>query len=659
MLSETQRLVEEAWSSGWRPDPIRTVSDWADENRRLAPEGASEPGPWRTSRTPYLREVMDCLSPHHPAREVVMMTSTQIGKTEVGLNWIGSIVEWNPGPTLVVQPTTNVAKRWSKQRLAGMVRETPSLRRILGEKSRDKDNATFLKTFPGGVLVVGGANSAPDLSSMPIKNLFLDEVDRYPADVGADRTGRGEGDPVKLAERRTSTFPRRKIFKCSTPTIESLSGINKAWLNSDQRRYFLPCPHCGEKQVLRWENLRWPEGRPQEAQYACEHCGAMIAEHHKPQMLEAGEWRATFPEREVVGFHLNALYTPIGLGESWGEHAQEWDRIKGDPAARKAFTNTVLGECHKDPNEKLDWKELSLRAESVPMRTIPRGCLVLTLGVDVQGNRLAVQLVGWGRELRSWTIDWLEIPGDPTKDAVWEALDRYRAQPLVNAFGGQMRIAATAVDAGYLQDQVLRYTRTRRHENVFAVKGVDTASKTILSSATRPDKNRRGRTSKRSTELWLVSAGAAKEMLFLRLQGDGKTSHAHERMVRFPEGLGEEYYTQLTAEVYDPRKRQWVKQQSRNEALDTMVYALAATYHPAVRLHVLREPDWAKLESVLEPQSHDLFHAPLVPVPAVEAKPEAVQTSAAPETPATRPAATTKPERGGWITPKRDWLKRG
>lgn len=658
MLESANQVVDAAWSAGWRPDPLRTVSDWADENRRLAPEGASEPGPWRTSRTPYLREVMDCLSPHHPSREVVMMTSTQIGKTEVGLNWIGSVVEWNPGPMLVVQPTTNVAKRWSKQRLAGMIRETPSLRRILGEKSRDGDNATFLKTFPGGVIIVGGANSAPDLSSMPIKYLFLDEVDRYPADVGADKDGRGEGDPVKLAERRTSTFPRRKIFKCSTPTIESLSGINKAWINSDQRRYFVPCPHCSEKQVLRWDNLKWPDGRPQEAQYVCEHCGAFIPEHHKPAMLEAGEWRATSPGREVIGFHLNALYTPIGLGDSWAEHAVEWERIKSDPGARKAFTNTVLGECHKDPNEKVDWKELQSRAESTPLRVIPKGCLVLTLGVDVQGNRLAVQLVGWGREQRSWVLDWLEIPGDPTRDEVWEKLDAYRLQPLVNAFNVPMRVTATAVDAGYLQDHVLRYTRTRRHENVFAVKGFDTASKTILSTATRPDRNKKGRTSKRGADLWLVSSGAAKELLFLRLKGDGETAHAHERMVRFPAGLGEEYYTQLTAEIYDPAKRQWVKQQARNEALDTMVYAIAATYHPSVRLHVLREPDWAKLESVLEPQVRDLFNqAPAAPPG--DAKPEAaVETSAQPETPSEKPAQTTKPAGGAWISPRRNWLKR-
>jgi phage terminase large subunit GpA-like protein len=163
-------IVDQAWSEGWRPDPVRTVSEWADEHRRLPREGASEHGQWRTSRTPYLREIMDCLSPHHPAREVVMMSSTQVGKTEVILNWIGETIHWDPAPMLVVQPTTNVAKRWSKQRFAGMIRETPSLRRLVQPvKSRDSGNTTLLKEFPGGVLVVGGANSAPDLASMPIK----------------------------------------------------------------------------------------------------------------------------------------------------------------------------------------------------------------------------------------------------------------------------------------------------------------------------------------------------------------------------------------------------------------------------------------------------------------------------------------------------------
>lgn len=628
------RLVDQAWSEGWRPDPIRTVSEWADAKRRLPREGASEHGQWRTSRTPYLREIMDCLSAHHPAREVVMMSSTQVGKTEVILNWIGETVEWDPGPMLVVQPTTNVAKRWSKQRLAGMIRETKSLSRLIEPaKSRDSGNTTLLKEFAGGVLVVGGANSAPDLASMPIKKLALDEIDRYPHDL------ENEGDPVMLAERRTSTFPRRKVFKCSSPTIESLSRINKAYEASDQRHYWVPCPHCKGTQVLEWGNLRWLEGKPETAAYACavDGCGVLIEPHHKTWMLERGEWRSAKPGRAVVGFHLNALYTPIGLGESWAELATLFERVKNDPTKRKVFENTVEGICSKDPGEKMDWQVLQARAEAAfTVRMVPAGCLVITAGVDVQGNRLAVQLTGWGREHRCWVLDWLEIPGDPTQGEVWGRLDEYLAQPMVNEFGVQMRIAATAIDSRYLKDAVLRYTRARRNRNVFAMHGEHSLSKTILSSATKPDKNRRGRTSKRSADVWRVNSSGAKEFLFLRLQQDAEREAEH-RLVRFPTGLPEEYYTQLTAEVYDPRKRLWVKQQARNEALDTWCYALAASYHPNVRVHVFKEADWAKLESVLEPQSRDLFTPAAVPaaVPAAT-----VQTSGLPQPKTPEPSAT-------------------
>lgn len=639
-------IVDQAWSAGWKPDPPRTVSEWADENRRLPREGASEHGQWRTSRTPYLREIMDALSPHHPAREVVMMSSTQVGKTEVILNWIGETIEWDPAPMLVVQPTTNVAKRWSKQRFAGMIRETPSLRRLVSPvKSRDSGNTTLMKEYPGGVVVVGGANSAPDLSSMPIKKLALDEIDRYPYDL------ENEGDPVMLAERRTSTFPRRKIFKCSSPTIESLSRINKAYEDSDQRHYWVPCPHCKAKQVLDWGNLRWIEGKHETAAYACsvDGCGALIEEHHKTWMLESGEWRAAKQGRAVVGFHLNALYTPIGLGESWAELATLFDKVKSDPTKRKVFENTVEGICSKDPGEKLDWQVLQARAAAHAVRTVPSGCLVLTVGVDVQGNRLSVQLVGWGRDHRSWPLDWVELPGDPTQQAVWEKLDEYLAQPIVNGFGVQMRPAAVAVDSRYLKDAVLRYTRARRNRNVFAMQGEHSLSKTILSSATKPDKNRRGRTSKRSVDVWMVNSSACKEFLFLRLKDDGERAR-EQHMVVFPADLPEEYYTQLTAEIYDPRKRLWVKQQARNEGLDTWCYALAATYHPNVRVHVFKEADWLKLESVLEPQMRDLLAQAAEPTPA----PVAVNTYPPEEgqQPA-NPAGSS----GDWIEPRPDWLR--
>jgi phage terminase large subunit GpA-like protein len=210
------------------------------------------------------------------------------------------------------------------------------------------------------------------------------------------------------------------------------------------------------------------------------------------------------------------------------------------------------------------------------------------VGVDVQGNRLAVHLVGWGREQRCWVLDWLEIPGDPTKAEVWEKLDEYLAQPLVNEFGVQMRIAAVGVDARYLKDSVLKYTPAA-HRNVFAMQGEHSLSKTILSSATKPDKNRRGRTSKRSVDIWSVNSSAAKEWLFLRLQEDAKRDPP-TGWCAFRRRCGEEYYTQLTAEIYDPRKRLWVKQQARNEALDTYCYALAATFHPNVGCTSSRRP---------------------------------------------------------------------
>lgn len=653
-MPEGGRFFAEAFAESMRPRPALKVSEWADRYRRLSGKGASEPGPWRTDRIPFLREIMDVLSIDHPAREVVFKKSTQVGGTEVGLNWLGYVIDHAPAPFLAVLPTVEVGIRWSKQRLSPMIAESPALRkRIAPTSSRDGGNTMTLKEFPGGIAIIGGANSAASLASMPMKFVLMDEVDKYPRDVGGE-DGAGEGDPVDLAEARTTTFPRRKIFKISSPTIKSLSRIDKDWEQSDQRRYYVPCPECGHKQVLLREHLVVPEGHPEEAKFACTGCGVLIEEHHKTWMLEQGEWRPTFPERDIVGFHISAWYTPLGLGKTWGQHARKLQQVQSDPVRLKVFVNTVDGDCYADPSEKLDWQVLKDRAEAYGLRTVPKGVLVITAGVDVQGNRLAVQLVGWGREQRSWTLDWLEIPGDPTKEEVWEKLDEYLMRPLVNAFGVQLRVEAVGVDAGYLQDRVLHYTRVRRHRNVFALKGIDSASKTILSTATKPDKNRRGRTSKRSADLWLVSSSAAKEMLFLRMQNDGKLKVGEDRMVRFSQDLGEEYFTQLTAEIYDPRKRAWVKVQTRNEALDTMVYALAATYHPNLRLHTMREADWLRLEQIFEPQVRDLFTQS-----AVEAEPTTREEHPAqPEAPADRPASTEKPQRGGWIPPRRDWLNR-
>lgn len=634
-----------------RPKPALTVSEWADANRVLSPKASSEPGPWRTSRVPFAREIMDALSSGNEAEEVIFVASTQVAKTEIGLNFLGYAIAHSPGPALAVYPTIEIGQLWSKQRLAPMIEASPALKGQIGpERSRDGSNTVMMKEFADGVLRIGGANSPPSLSSMPVKYLVCDEVDRFPRDVGASQEGGGEGDPVDLAEARTTSFPRRKIYKASSPTIQSLSRIWKDWLRSSQGEYHVPCPHCGELQVLTREHLQYDPARPEEtAAFACIHCGALIPESAKPWMHDPANgatWIHRFPERvKVRGFHLSAWYTPLGLGKSWGYFAKRWEEVKLDPQRRKSYINTVDGLCFEDPTEKLDWEVIRSRAGGFALREIPQGCLVLTAGVDVQKRYLAVHVIGWGRELEAWVIDYVEIQGDPTQSAVWDELDAYLERPITNRWGQSMRIEACGVDAGNWQDDVLRYTRPRRQRRIFALKGIEGGGRTVLTSATKPDKNRRGRTSKLSVDLWNVATHPAKEWLFHRLQEDAQRL-AHEQLIHFPDGLGDEYYTQLSAEIWDPHKRKWVKQQRRNEALDTFNYAHAAAHYPGLRLHLMKEADWAGLEAIFEPKTRDLFAPGAAPEPAA-----AVQTSAQPE----KPAGSGDP---GWIPPTENWLDR-
>lgn len=606
-------LVGEAIASGIEPPPRLSVQDWADAHRRLPTKGSGEPGPWRTSRVPYSAEIMECLSADHPAKRIVFMKSVQSAGTEIGNNWVGWFIDTQKAPMMVVQPTLDMAERWSKQRLASMIEDAPTLRaKIAPARARDSGNTTLLKEWAGGVMVISGANSGASLRSMPARYLFLDEVDAYPVEL------EGEGDPISLAEARTTTFPRRKVFLVSTPTIESLSRINKEWLASDMRRYHVPCPHCGHKQHLVWDNLRWPKGQPEFAVYHCADCGAGIEEHHKTWMLrhvsEGGEaeWVATHPERPVAGFHINALYTPTGLGYTWAELAALWIESSKDPARIKTFTNLRLGEVVADPNEKLSEDDLAARASDYAPRTIPRGCLVLTAGIDVQKDRFAILVIGHGRGGQQWVIDYNELPADTTTDAGWEALDAFMAPPIINSRGLPMKISMAAIDSGYLTDHVLNYTRLRRGR-VIAVKGASSPGKPIINRPSKLDVTVRGRTIKHGAEGWLVGADTAKHVLFAVLTADGKRPLDADRMIRFPQGLDASFYSQLTAEVWEPNRRRWVKVRPRNEALDTWCYALAAAHHPSLRVHLWKEPQWTRLEAALEPASGDLFAAALDP----------------------------------------------
>jgi phage terminase large subunit GpA-like protein len=639
-----EALLLAAFAAAVEPRPQLSVSEWADENRVLSTKAASEAGRWRTDRIPFLREIQDCLSTHSPVREVVFMKSTQVGGTEIGLNWAGYVISHAPGPMLAVLPTVEVGTRWAKQRLSPMIADAPVLSaKIAPAASRDGSNTTLMKEYPDGILIIGGANSAASLSSMPIKYLLLDEVDRFPLEVEE------EGDPVDLAEARQTTFPRRKVFKVSSPTIESLSRINKDWQRSDQREYFVPCPHCGEMQVLELTHLVYPDGAPELAQFACIGCGALIEESCKGWMLERGEWRQAHPGREIAGFHISAWYTPPGLGKTWGQHALRYEEVKHDPARLKVFTNTVEGRCYEDPNEKLDWEELKARGESTKLRDVPVGILLLTAGCDVQKDRIEYQVVGWGRGERSAVIDDGYFPGDPTRPEVWQRLDEYLGSAFRNRYGVDLRLRSVAIDSGYLPDEVLQFTRVRKHRGIFAIKGASVTGKPVIGRPSKVDFKRSGQVFKGGAEQWQVGVDTAKHRLFARLAGDRKIADPEARMVRFSQELPDEWFRQLSAEVFDPHKRRWVKVYERNEALDKMVYAMAAAMHPNVRVHLVRAPQWEQLEAVLEPKVRDLLAAaeqsPAAEASAQEPPADSAEARRSSEAARKHPIAAT----GGWI----------
>ncbi|MBB5224641.1 phage terminase large subunit GpA-like protein, partial [Amaricoccus macauensis] len=401
-----------AWGNGLRPDPDLTVSEWADRHRMLSGRASAEPGRYRTVRTPYMREIMDRLSPGDPTQRIVFMKAAQVGATEAGHNWIGFAIHQAPGPMLAVQPTVELAKRNSRQRIDPLIDESPELReRVKPARSRDAGNTMLSKEFAGGILIMTGANSAVGLRSTPARYIFLDEVDAYPA--SADE----EGDPVTLAEARSLTFAhRRKVLLVSTPTIRGLSRIEREYEASDQRRFFVPCPHCGAMQWLKFDRLRWQKGRPETAEYHCEGCETPIAEHHKTAMLERGEWRATATAADptTVGYHLSALYSPIGW-LSWERIVRAWDAAQGSDEAIKAFRNTILGETWVETGEAPDWQRLYDRRERWTSGTVPAGGLFLTAGADVQKDRIEVDVWAWGRGLESWLVDHVVIEGGPDR----------------------------------------------------------------------------------------------------------------------------------------------------------------------------------------------------------------------------------------------------
>lgn len=564
-----------------KPPPILKVSDWADRFRKLSSESSAEPGQWVTDRAPFQRGIMDAIN-DPKVKEIWCMKSAQIGWTEILGNAIGFFMHQDPAPMLLVQPTGAMAQAWSKDRLNPMLRDTPVLRgKVKDERTRksernERGNTIAHKRFPGGSLSIIGANSPSSLASRPIRVVLFDEVDRYPKNVG--RVEQREGNVVSLAKKRTTTFWNRKIFGGSTPTIKGFSEIEHRYENSDQRRYYVPCPECREHQILVWSNVKWDRDAdgnhlPHTARYLCVHCGSLIEEHKKQWMLRHGEWRATKPFTGIAGFHIWEAYSPW---VTWAQLVASFLASKDDPTDFQTFVNTSLGETWQDKGAEVSAKGLPERREPYDYDHLPDGILLLTVGVDVQDNRIEIGLDGWGKNEENWKLPNKVILGDPSQDQIWSELDQFLTRKFVTESGYALMIEAVCVDSGgHHTQKVYNYCMKRKQYRVFAVKG--NAGTGALAWPKEPTKIKAT-----GGELFVIGVDTIKDVLFSRLQNvtePGKGGYTH-----FSTGCDDGYFRQLTSEVVvskyiQGRKiRYWQPKNTkiRQEALDCWVYSYAA-----------------------------------------------------------------------------------
>lgn len=573
-----------------------TVSQWSDLNRRLSSKGSALAGRWVTDRNPPLREPMDAMSSRSPVREVVLCFPIQFGKSEVALNALGYTMDHNPGPVMVCLPGEVSMHKWIAQKLNPMIEETPAVREVLtSTTSRDAANRREFKDFAGGQLYMEHAGSPVRLKSTSVRTLLVDEIDEFSTHLHSG------DDPVDLLNGRTSAFPGTyKRLYISTPTVRGLSRIEQLYEQSDQRRFYVACPHCGHEQHLQWAGLRWQQvgDKAHSVRYVCTDCGGEIEEHQKTELIAHGRWVPGNPGATTRGYHINALYYQIGLGPRWADLVEAWIRAQNDPAKLKTFVNDRLAETWEDQAMRaVRHNAVADRAEAYPVRLAPDGVLAITAGVDTQDNRLAVHITGWGRGMAFWTLDYVELPGDPANEEVWTALTDLLNQEIPHASGGSLPVLCTAIDTGgHRGEAVKNFVRQRRIRRPMAIFGATANTAPVLAKPKAHDVTWRGQVDRRGVMMYAVGTVAVKHWLFSRLSTDSEKP-LDRRLTHFSQDLPPEYFAGLVSETFNPAKNRFDKRRgARNEPLDTFVYSLAAAHHPELRLHQYTDAKWRELE---------------------------------------------------------------
>lgn len=595
---ETRRLIEEKEArervkrlnavigkvlAGMKPPDDLTVTEWAERNRRLSAESAAEPGPWRTERTPYLREPMNAWT-DPKIRHIVMVAASQVGKSEFLNNCIGYVIDQDPGSILFVHPTTIDAKEYSKLRIAPMIRDCPTLRKKVSDpKSRDSGNTILQKTYPGGILTMCGSTEAHALASKPIRYVLGDERDRWALSAG------NEGDPWDLAMARQTTFYNAKSAEVSTPTVKNASAIEAAYATGTMERWKSRCPHCGEYHEIQWADIRFEHDeiivagkktyKVRSVCYACPGCGCISTE---AEMKRApARWEADNPaayEQGTRSFWLNAF---VSQWASWESIILKYLNAIGSTRKMQVVYNTCFGELWEDRGDLEDEDSLMARREEYPAE-LPEGVLVLTAGVDTQDDRMEYEIVGHGHFGETWGIEKGIVMGRPDDDAVWAQLDELvfdRVLRFENGVG--LKMSMSFVDeGGHFTQEVRMQCRARLGKKVFCIKGMPGSDKPY----TAPPKKQKiiiKQTAVGTCWQYQIGVDSGKEIIMdnLRVQTPGK------KYCHFPkrDDYGSGYFTGLLSEVkvYDPNKKQpwqWKKipGHERNEALDCRNYALAA-----------------------------------------------------------------------------------
>lgn len=596
--------------SGMKPPEDLTVSQWADKNRRLTSESSAEVGKWRTSRTPYMFDILDSFT--DPLIEhIVVVAASQVGKSETINNMVGYCIDQDPGPILLIQPTIDDVKRYSEMRIAPMIRETRCLKRKVADpKSRDAANTKRQKSFPGGVLVMTGSNVAHDLSSMPIRYVFGDERDRWATSAGS------EGDPWELAVARTRTFYNKKMVEVSTPTVKGASAIENSYNLGTMERWKTQCPHCGEYVEITFDNIRFEYEAAEKGDkkifhitelfYVCPECGGISDEH--TMKSQPAKWVATVPEarkhHKTRSFWLTAWVSPWA---TWESIILQFLQAGTDSAKLQVVYNTQFGELWEERGDMASEDDVMARRE-VYEAEVPDGVLLLTCGVDTQDDRLEYEVVGHRRYGETWGIKKGVILGRPDTEEVWERLDEVLSHKYKFKSGVSLQISLTFIDeGGHFTQEVRQHCLARQHDHVFAIKG---ANRPDIPYTAPPKKQKIVVNGKVIGQVWVyeigVNAGKQKIVDNLRVQSPG-ANYCH-----FPlrDDYGKQFFKQLMSEhlAYVPKLKhpwQWQKipGHERNEAFDIRNYNLAACE--------ILSPDWDAIEQRLRTAKPGEENAPI------------------------------------------------